>query len=54
MVGATGSLTLPPKGPAVDVLQLSGSRSQTTGNTSQGVTMSRTFLSKKKFGSLRC
>jgi hypothetical protein len=37
-------------GPTADVLQLSGNRSQTSGNASQGATMSRTFLSKKNLG----
>jgi hypothetical protein len=50
MVDAPGSLTLPPKGPAVDVLHLSGSHSHTYGNASQGATMSRTFLGKKISG----
>jgi hypothetical protein len=45
--GAPGSPALSPKGPATNVLQLTGSRSQTSGNASHGATMSRTFLSKK-------
>jgi hypothetical protein len=47
MVDAPGSPTPPPKGPTADILQLSGSHSQTSGNASQGATMSRMFLSKK-------
>jgi hypothetical protein len=53
MVGALGSPTLPPRGPVADVLHLSGSRSQISGNASQWATMSRTFLSKSFLGSLR-
>jgi hypothetical protein len=50
MVGAHGSPALaPPRGPTANILQLSGSHSQTSGNASQGPTMSRTFLNKKKF-----
>jgi hypothetical protein len=40
------------QGHVVDVLQLGGSRFQTSGNTSQGATMSSTFLSKSFFRSL--
>jgi hypothetical protein len=37
MVGASGSIDLAPRRePAVDVLQLGGSHSQTTGNASKG------------------
>jgi hypothetical protein len=55
IVDAPGSIaTTPPREPAIDVLQLCGSRSQTSGNASQGATMSSTFLSKSFFGSLRC
>jgi hypothetical protein len=47
MVGALGSIASTPlREPTVDVLQLGGSRSQTSGNASQGATMSSTFLSK--------
>jgi hypothetical protein len=53
MVDALGSPTLPPRGPVADVLHLSGSRSQISGNASQWATMSRTFLSKSFLGSLR-
>jgi hypothetical protein len=45
MVYAPGSLTPPPWGAIVDVLQLSGSRSHTSSNASQGATMSKMFLS---------
>jgi hypothetical protein len=41
------------QGPTANVLQLSGSRSQTSGNASQEATMSKTFLCKSFFGSLR-
>jgi hypothetical protein len=55
MVSATGSTapTLPTE-PIVDVRQLGGSHSQTSGNASYGATMSNTFLSKSFFGSLHC
>jgi hypothetical protein len=46
-VDAPESLTPPPRGATIDVLRLSGSRSQTYGNASQGATMSRTFLKKE-------
>jgi hypothetical protein len=36
MVDAPESLALPPRGLAADVLQISGSRSQNSGNASQG------------------
>jgi hypothetical protein len=50
MVGAPGSIDLAPHSePAVDVLQLGGSHSQTTGNASKGATMSSTFLSQRFF-----
>jgi hypothetical protein len=49
VVGPTGST---PRGPTIYILQLSGSHSQTSGSTSQRATMSRTFLSKKKFHNL--
>jgi hypothetical protein len=51
MVGGPGSPAPPPKGATADVLQLSGSQSHTSSNTTQGATMTRTFLSKKKIGS---
>jgi hypothetical protein len=47
VVGAPGSPTPPPRRSTVDVLQLSGSHSQTFSNASQGATMSKMFLSKK-------
>jgi hypothetical protein len=40
------------RGPAINVLQLSGSSSHTSGRASQGAIMSRTFLSKINSGSL--
>jgi hypothetical protein len=40
-VGAPRSQASPPKEPAIDVLQLSGSHFQTSGNASQGATMVR-------------
>jgi hypothetical protein len=46
MVGAPGSQVLAPRGPTANVLQLSGSCSETSGNASQGAIMSRMFLSK--------
>jgi hypothetical protein len=49
MVGAQGSPALPPRGADADVLQLSCSHSQTSGNASQGATISLTFLSKRFF-----
>jgi hypothetical protein len=55
IVGAPGSTApAPPREPAVDVLQLGGSRSQISGNAFQGGTMSSTLLSKSFFGFLRC
>jgi hypothetical protein len=39
MVGAPGPPALPPKGAAINILQLSGSGSQTSDNTSQGATL---------------
>jgi hypothetical protein len=53
MVGALGSTAPAPlREPAVVVLQLRGSRSQTFGNAFQGATMSIMFLSKSFFRSL--
>jgi hypothetical protein len=48
---APESLALPLRGPAVNVLQLSGSRSYTSDNASQGVNYEQD-ISKKR--SLRC
>jgi hypothetical protein len=44
MVGAPRSLASPSRGTTVDVLQISGSRSQTSGNASQGSTMVHTTV----------
>jgi hypothetical protein len=50
MVDTPGSAALAHlREPTVDVLQLCGSRSQTSGNASQEATMSCTFLSKSFF-----
>jgi hypothetical protein len=53
MVGAPRSPTPLPRGSAIDVLQLSYSRSQTSENASLGATMSRMFFSNF-FRSLHC
>jgi hypothetical protein len=52
MVDAPESPALPPRGPAVDVLQLSGSRSYTSSNASQGANYEQDV--SKKIRSLRC
>jgi hypothetical protein len=49
MAGGLGSSALPPRGAAADVMQLSDSHFQTSGNASQGATMSSMFLSKSFF-----
>jgi hypothetical protein len=51
MVDAPGSIApAPPRKPIIDILQLGSSRSQTSGNASQGGTMSITLLSKSFSG----
>jgi hypothetical protein len=44
-----GSPTPPPRGPTIDILQLSGSHFQTSSNASHGATMSIMFFTKKNW-----